>query len=146
MQRTHIRRLLLAAAAAVASASCGASTSPSLHALDGPWTSGHACLSLGFNLSWTGNEVDGSGNYRTDVGPVTCAPAPAALLDFGSVVMTAIRPSATAITGTMTFDGATRAKFTGTLVRNSGGARIDGTVTMPDGGAAAFTVFEGLIP
>ena len=145
MPHTFVRCLALAGAVAIAAASCSSSTSPATRALDGPWTNGHNCLALGLNLTWTAFKVDGDGTYRTDVGPVSCTRL-AVLSNSGTVSLDATRLSAGSLSGTMTFDGATKGKFSGTLTQNTGGSRIDGSVVMPDGTTGVVTLIEGLIP
>jgi hypothetical protein len=145
MQRTFIRTWFVAGVIGVTTLSCSSNTSPATRALDGPWTTGHSCLALGLNLSWTTFKVDGDGTYRTDVGPVSCTKPPA-LESSGTVALDATRLSAASLSGTMTFDGGTQGKFTGTLTQDAGGARIDGSVAMPDGTTATVTLIEGLVP
>jgi hypothetical protein len=145
MQPFWLRSVVAAAFIVSAVSSCASSTSPESRALDGPWTSGPACLSLGLNLSWTNAGVSGSGTYRTDIGPTTCGAAPL-LAASGAVVLDAHRKSSTSLEGTMTFDGKTRATFLGTLTITGGSGSIVGTAVTPDGRALAFGISEGLIP
>jgi hypothetical protein len=144
MQPANSRTFAFAALIAFAVA-CSSSTSPADRALDGPWTTGLACLTLGLDLNWTSSHVTGDGNYRTGAGPTSC-PALAGLHDLGTVSLTATRLSPTVVSGTMTFDGATRTTFTGNLIENSGSGRIDALVTLSDGTAVQVGLIEGLIP
>lgn len=132
---------------AIASAACGSSTSPRDKALDGEWTTGHACLALGLDLTWTSGTLNGSGTYRTDVGPTTCTSSTKLRASgLGTATLSATRRAAAALDGTMTFDAGERATFTGTLVQSSGGAYIDAVVVTSDGVSNPVRIYEGLIP
>jgi hypothetical protein len=144
MQPTRSRTFAVAALIAFAVA-CSSSTSPADRALDGPWTTGLGCLTLGLDLNWTSSHVSGDGSYRTGAGPASC-PALTGLHDLGTLSLTATRLSATVVSGTVKFDGATQATFTGNLIENSGGGRIDALVTLSDGTVVQVGLVEGLIP
>lgn len=146
MKRKYSCLIATTALVGLGAASCSSSTSPATKALDGDWTTGHACLTLGLKLSWTDAHMSGSGLYRTDDGPTSGCPVLSPLGAVGNVALDARRTSSTALSGTMTFDDKTRATFTGTLTPNPGGGRIDASVLTPDGSATLVTIFEGLIP
>ena len=147
MQRMLRTRYQFAAVVGLAltAASCTSSTSPASRALDGSWnTPGHGCLTIGLNLDWHDNSVSGSGGYRTDTGPVGCV-TPSPLQTTGTVTVSATRPSSMTIAGRMTFDGGANASFTGTLVE-TGGARIEGLIVLPDGTPEQVTIYNAPVP
>ncbi|HEX4684423.1 MAG TPA: hypothetical protein VH277_17020 [Gemmatimonadaceae bacterium] len=146
MQHTRYFRAAALGLIGLLSVSCTSTTSPASRALDGEWTTpGHGCFTLGFTLDWRDDNVSGSGGYRTDAGPVGCV-RPPGLQAFGAATVSATRPSTSTLSGTMTFDGGTRATFAGVLVDVNGGFSIAGTIVMPDGSAEAVTIYQGAVP
>jgi hypothetical protein len=144
MKRRYSQLIPMAVLVAFGATSCTVSTSPATRLLDGEWTTGHACLTLGLSLNWTDADVSGTGTYRTDDGPTGCADS-RLLGTSGEVALVAHRMSSTSLSGTMTFDNKTHAVFTGILTTTSG-VRIDASVVPPNDTAMMVRIFEGLIP
>lgn len=134
--------------ATLGAAACGDSVSPSNGSLEGAWTTGHAIsgLEMGFNLTWVGDMVAGSGNYNPFANTDVCGGPALGLPASGEATITAKRRANT-ITGTLTFDTGLRLPFTGTLVGSGGqGTHIDASFVTPDGTTCEWGLIEGDAP
>ena len=122
-----VRRLVPVICLPIIAACAGDATSPDLSSLNGGWFTGHAVngLEVGLTLDWSDRAVHGAGNYLVFEVAGHCpsgAPAPGSE---GSVAFQASRPSATQLSGSVTFDGGTPVQFEGALVDSS---RINGSI------------------
>src|SRR5512146_1125193 len=118
----NLRVPVFALSIATGLAACGSdrSTSPSPHALDGPWSTHLSGVGLVLDLEWSADSVKGTGTYTVIGNTLGCGGS--TLTGNGSLTLAAARTSASSIRGTMRFDNGWAPPYDGMLVESS---RID---------------------
>ncbi len=143
---------LFVAAFTIAAIACGDSTSPETRSLDGAWSTGHTIvgLELGLALTWTERTVHGTGGYALANDSLACGTTTPAIPGNGTVTLNATRPAVDRVSGSLQFDGGATIPFDGTVVDssriNGSFARIEATITAPDGTKCAWGLIHALVP
>jgi len=130
-------------------AACTGGVGPAERALDGPWSTGVTTIGLimGMNLTWTRDQVVGSGSYSALGDGARCGTT--TIAGTSSVAFAAARRGSSDVRGQLTFGGGAPIEYDGTLDDSQpspGFARLNGTLVAADGTRCALTLFQGSVP